>query len=108
MRMPRWSSRFAGGLTACRWRSSSRQLASRCWGSKALPPVWTTACWWGRDAAQPCRGTTLRAVVDWSFGLLSEDEQLFFRALGIFAGGFTVEAAAAVAIDTANTRVDAI
>jgi hypothetical protein len=28
--------------------------------------------------------------------LLSEGEQLFLRALGIFAGGFAVEAAAAV------------
>jgi predicted ATPase len=42
----------------------------------------------------------MRAVVDWSYGLLSEDEQLFFRALGIFTGGFTVEAAAAMAMDS--------
>ena len=45
----------------------------------------------------------MRAVVDWSYGLLSEDEQRFFRALGIFAGGFNAEAAAAVAIDAATT-----
>ena len=53
-----------------------------------------------RRAALP-RHQTMRAVVDWSYGLLSEDEQLFFRALGIFSGGFTVEAAAAVVIDPA-------
>ena len=50
----------------------------------------------------------MRAVVDWSYGLLSEEEQRFFRALGIFAGGFTVEAAAAVAIDAADTPCEAI
>ena len=60
-----------------------------------------------RRTAMP-RHRTMRAVLDWSHGLLSEDEQLFFRNLGIFAGGFTVEAAAAVTRDAAKTRNDAI
>ena len=60
-----------------------------------------------RRAAMP-RHRTMRAVVDWSYGLLSQDEQRFFRALGIFAGGFNVEAAAAVAMDAATTGADAI
>jgi predicted ATPase/DNA-binding winged helix-turn-helix (wHTH) protein len=54
------------------------------------------------------RHRTMHHVVDWSYGLLSEDEQLFFRTLAIFSGGFTVDAAAAVTMDTANTRIDAI
>jgi predicted ATPase/DNA-binding winged helix-turn-helix (wHTH) protein len=54
------------------------------------------------------RHRTMRAVLDWSYGLLSEDEQRFLRALGIFAGGFTVEAAEAVAIDAADTPGEAI
>jgi predicted ATPase/DNA-binding winged helix-turn-helix (wHTH) protein len=54
------------------------------------------------------RHRTMRAVVDWSYDLLSEDEQRFFRAFGIFAGSFTVEAAAAVAIDTADAPLEAI
>ena len=55
---PRRSSRFAAGSTACRWRSNSLHLASRCLGSKALSPAWTTACGcWGRGAARRCRGT---------------------------------------------------
>src|SRR5260221_11561645 len=49
------------------------------------------------------RQRTMRAVVDWSYGLLSEDEQRFFRALGIFKGVFTVEAAASVAMDAGDT-----
>jgi predicted ATPase/DNA-binding winged helix-turn-helix (wHTH) protein len=49
------------------------------------------------------RHRTMRAVVDWSHGLLSGDEQQFFRALGIFKGTFTVEAAAALAMDAADT-----
>jgi predicted ATPase len=60
-----------------------------------------------RRTALP-RHRTMRAVLDWSYGLLSKDEQQFFRALGIFTGGFTVEAAAAVATDAPGTRVDAI
>jgi hypothetical protein len=60
-----------------------------------------------RRTALP-RHRTMRAVADWSYGLLSEDEQLFFRALGIFTGVFTVEAAAAVAMDAANAGVDAL
>ena len=60
-----------------------------------------------RRAAMP-RHRTMRAVVDWSYGLLSQDEQRFFRALGIFTGGFDVEAAAGVTLDAATTSTDAI
>ncbi|MDE5443289.1 hypothetical protein GWG65_17910 [Bradyrhizobium sp. CSA207] len=54
------------------------------------------------------RHRTMRAVMDWSYDLLNPEEQLFFRALGIFSGSFTVEAAAAVAMDSATAGIEAI
>ena len=60
-----------------------------------------------RRTAMP-RHRTMRAVLDWSYGLLTEEDQQFFRTLGIFAGGFTVEAAAAVAIHAADAPYDAL
>lgn len=47
----------------------------------------------------PERQRTLRATIDWSHDLPSPDEQRFFRRLAVFAGGCTLESAAAVCID---------
>jgi predicted ATPase len=54
------------------------------------------------------RHRTMRAVLDWSHGLLSEDQRVFFRALGIFSGTFSVEAAGDVALDASEARIHAI
>src|SRR5882724_3689908 len=61
-----------------------------------------------RRYGRVARHRTMRAVIDWSYDSLNQDEQLFFRALGIFSGGFTVEAAAAVAMDSATVGIEAI
>jgi len=45
------------------------------------------------------RHRTISATLDWSYSLLSDAEQTIFRRLAIFAGGFTLEAAGAVAAD---------
>ncbi|WP_019586725.1 ATP-binding protein [Deinococcus apachensis] len=44
----------------------------------------------------PARQRTLRATLDWSYGLLGGEEQAVLAHLGVFAGGFTLEAAGAV------------
>jgi predicted ATPase len=48
------------------------------------------------DAARPSRQQTLRATLDWSYDLLSEEERALLRHLAVFPGGFTIDAAAAV------------
>jgi predicted ATPase/DNA-binding winged helix-turn-helix (wHTH) protein len=45
------------------------------------------------------RHATLRAALDWSHQLLAPPEQAVFRRLGVFAGGFTLEAAQHTAAD---------
>jgi len=39
------------------------------------------------------RHQTLKATLDWSYDLLSEQEQQLFRRVAAFAGGFTLQAA---------------
>jgi predicted ATPase/transcriptional regulator with XRE-family HTH domain len=48
-----------------------------------------------RDLAEHQRA--MRSTVAWSYGLLSPDEQRVFRALGVFAGGATVDGVRLVA-----------
>ena len=60
-----------------------------------------------RDA--PERQRTLRATIDWSYALLTANEQTLFAELSVFAGGCTLEAAEAIAdadLDTLQSLVD--
>jgi predicted ATPase len=45
------------------------------------------------------RQQTLRALIDWSYNLLSASERLLFRRLGVFAGGWSLELASQVCSD---------
>jgi predicted ATPase len=61
----------------------------------------------GRDADP--RQQTLRATIEWSYELLSEEEQQLFARLSVFAGGCTLEAAEAVAgadLDTLQSLLE--
>jgi predicted ATPase/class 3 adenylate cyclase len=51
----------------------------------------------GARTALP-RQQTLRALIDWSYDLLSENERLLLRRLSVFAGGWMLEAAEEVCV----------
>jgi predicted ATPase/DNA-binding SARP family transcriptional activator len=70
---------------------SAQEIASGL--GRVLPALRSRA----RDA--PERHRTLWATLDWSYNLLSRDEQLAFGRLSVFAGGFALEAVAAVCFD---------
>jgi predicted ATPase/transcriptional regulator with XRE-family HTH domain len=44
----------------------------------------------------PSYQKTLRSAIDWSYDLLSPQEQRLFRSVSVFAGGFTLAAAQAI------------
>jgi predicted ATPase/class 3 adenylate cyclase len=52
----------------------------------------------GSRTALP-RQQTLRALIDWSYDMLSEDEQTLLRRLAVFSGGCTLHAAESVCPD---------
>jgi predicted ATPase/DNA-binding CsgD family transcriptional regulator len=47
----------------------------------------------GGSRSAPTRQQTMRAALDWSYGLLSEAERVVFQRLAVFVGGWTLEAA---------------
>jgi predicted ATPase len=57
----------------------------------------------GNRAALP-RHQTLRATLDWSYQLLSDEERLVWHRLSVFPGSFTLDAAEAVAVGTGIER----
>ena len=68
-------------LAAARMRSLSVQEIN-----KRLHDRFTLLTGGGRVLLE--RQQTLRALVAWSYDLLTENEQLLFDRLGVFAGGF--------------------
>jgi predicted ATPase/class 3 adenylate cyclase len=57
-----------------------------------------------RDALP--RHQTMRATIDWSHGLLDDAERTLLRRLGIFAGGWTLDAVQAVCADEPLRNAD--
>ncbi len=61
----------------------------------------------GRRTA-PRRHGTLRAAIEWSYDLLTEEERLVFERAALFAGGFTLAAAERVCAERPGVRPDEI
>ena len=76
-------------LAAARMRSLSLQEIN-----KRLHNRFTLLTGGGRVLLE--RQQTLRALVAWSYDLLSDNEKLLFERLGVFVGGFDLAAAEAV------------
>lgn len=53
-----------------------------------------------RDA--PIRLRSMRDAIAWSHSLLTEDEQILFRRLAVFSGGFTLDAAESISREFAT------
>jgi tetratricopeptide (TPR) repeat protein len=95
-----WWPRSAGDWPGSRSPSSSLPpVAARCrlLEPKALHDRLDTAVVEGaRDL--PPRQRTMRATLDWSYGLLREDEQQLLRLLALFVGGFRLDDLEEVAV----------
>ncbi len=59
-----------------------------------------------RDA--PAHQRTLRDAIAWSYNLLDADEQTLYRQLAVFAGGWTLEAAEAIAVTESMLVLDGL
>jgi predicted ATPase/DNA-binding CsgD family transcriptional regulator len=59
----------------------------------------------------PLRQQTMRDTIEWSYDLLNETEQAFFRRLAVFTGGFRLDAAEAIgsdALERSELPIDAL
>ena len=59
----------------------------------------------GGDRSALPRHQTMRALIDWSYDLLCDEERAVFRKLSVFAGGFTLASASAVCGDDAVDEI---
>lgn len=93
---------LALGLAAARVKAlTPRQIVERLGHSLDLSA--------GGATDRPERQRTLRATIEWSYGLLAPKEQRLFARLAVFVGGCTVEAAEQVAdadLDSLQSLVD--
>jgi predicted ATPase/DNA-binding XRE family transcriptional regulator len=83
--------------------------------SRSMSPQ-ELAAWRGRRLALltdgprdlPAHQQTLRSAIDWSYNLLSRDEQILFARLAVFIGGCSLDAAAQVALAGGDLSLGAL
>jgi predicted ATPase len=63
--------------------------------------------WRGRRTAAP-RQQTLRATLDWSYGLITEEDRALLRRLAVFPGEFPLDAAQTVAAAGESSEADVL
>ena len=92
------SPRSADASTGSRWPSNWLRPGCGCSPPPRSPTVWRSGsgCLTGAARTALPRQQTLEASLDWSHALLTDAEQIVFRRLGVFAGGFDLDAAMAV------------
>jgi predicted ATPase/DNA-binding CsgD family transcriptional regulator len=56
----------------------------------------------------PARQQTLHNAIAWSYDLLSDEERVLFRRLGVFVGGWTLEVAEAVCNEPGEQRLSTL
>ncbi len=62
----------------------------------------------GGQRVTPPRQQTLEALIDWSYDLLDSDEQQMLERVSVFAGGFDLESAQAVAGTSSDSPFDVL
>ncbi len=62
----------------------------------------------GGDRTALPRQQTLRALIDWSFDLLSSSERVLFGRLAVFAGGFTLDAGEVIGAGSELAETDVL
>ena len=62
----------------------------------------------GERRDMPERQQTMRDAIGWSYQILSPSEQNLFRWLGVFAGGFTLEAIESITSSMAGDGIDTL
>ena len=96
--------RYLSQLDGCPWRSNWRLLESKILSPQTmlarLSSRLTLLTGGGRDL--PERQQTLRATIEWSHGLLNQDEKKLFRWLSVFINGAALEAIEAIATRTGS------